>query len=128
MRLKSNFEHFSFSTLWIKILTYLAAMLESVFSRGDGQVVKTCVIFKSMEVTLFVRVVFLVRVFKIGYYIWNKRHNNCVTFIPFLCFNESPPPPSLSLFLSLQLLNTQPQTVGNLLLKRHWDFLIIYVA
>ena len=48
-------------------MIYLAAMLESVFSQGKGQVVKTCVIFKSMEVTLFVRGVFLVCVFQMGY-------------------------------------------------------------
>ena len=42
-------------------------MLKSVFSQGKGQVVKTCVTFKSMEMTLLVRVVFFVSVFQIAY-------------------------------------------------------------
>ena len=35
-------------------------MLKSVFSQGKGQEVKTCATLKSMEVTLLVRVVFLI--------------------------------------------------------------------
>ena len=42
-------------------------MLKTVFSQGKGQVVKTCVTFKSTEMALLVRVVFFVCAFQIDY-------------------------------------------------------------
>ena len=59
----------------MKILTQFAATLKSFFPQGKGQVhvVKTCVNFKSMEVTFSVRVVFFVRIFQIGDAMTSKR-------------------------------------------------------
>ena len=67
MCLKCKFEDFNFSTLFLgknlDLVCTFAAMWKSVSSQGKGHVVKTCVTFKSMEMTLLVGVVFFVRVF-----------------------------------------------------------------